>query len=321
MNELDIIKTIQKTLSDSSMIGDDTAFIEELGIILTQDTLVEDVHFRLSTISAYNLGIKSVAVNLSDIAASGGIAKYLLISLSLPKNLDDSFIREFYRGVDFMCKKYGVSVAGGDITGSDKVFISICAIGANQQTTPSKRSNAKIGDIIVTTGEHGSSYAGFVALEKKMSAPQKFINSHINPIPQLDAGRKILLNTNQPAMMDTSDGLADAVFKIAEQSKVSAVVDFEKIPYDRQIEQIADSVGENFVEWVLFGAEDYQLVACISKEEFKKLKGIGIELFEIGEIQPQKEHAAYIKIKEKTLIIDENTIKANCFNHFKEGRP
>lgn len=319
MNELDIIKTIQKTLSDSSMIGDDTAFIPEFGIILTQDTLVEDVHFRQSTISAYNLGIKSVAVNLSDIAASGAIAKYLLISLSLPKNLDDSFIREFYRGVDFMCKKYGVRVAGGDITGSDKIFISICAIGTNQNINPATRSNAKIGDIIVTTGEHGSSYAGFTALEQKLNAPQKFIDSHISPIPQLDAGRKILLNTNQPAMMDTSDGLADAVFKIAEQSKVSAVIDFEKIPYDRQIEQMADSVGQNSVEWVLFGAEDYQLVACISREEFKKLTNNGIELFEIGKIESKKEHAAYIKINDKTLAIDESTIKTNCFNHFKEG--
>ena len=97
MKELEFINIIQNLLS-SEYIGDDCAYLEDLGIVVTQDSLVEDVHFKREFATPFQLGYKSIAVNLSDIYASGAEAKYLTVSLSLPKDIDENFLKEFYEG-------------------------------------------------------------------------------------------------------------------------------------------------------------------------------------------------------------------------------
>ena len=318
MNELDIINIINNTLSNNSLIGDDTAFLDDLGITITQDSLVEDVHFRTSTISPYHLGEKAVAVNLSDIAASGAIAKYLMISISLPNNIQEDFIKELYRGVDSLCKKFNLTVAGGDITGAEKISINICAIGINNGIIPSKRSNAKQGDIIFTTGVHGSSFAGFLALENNINIPQKLINAHISPIPLLDTGRKIVLSSNTTCLMDSSDGLGDALFKISSSSNLSAYVDMSLIPFDKEMKEFAEKINQNYKNWILFGAEDYQLVGTTSKENFNNLLQQGINLTQIGYMTEKKEYNVYIKDNNTYFKLNEDDIKKRCFNHFEE---
>ena len=318
MNELDIINIIKNTLSNNSLIGDDTACLEDLGITITQDSLIEDVHFRTSTISPYQLGKKSIAVNLSDIASSGARAKYLMISLSLPQNTQESFVKEFYQGVDSMCKEFNLSVAGGDITGSDKISISICAIGINNGITQAKRSNAKQGDIIFTTGVHGSSFAGFLALENKISVPQKLINAHLSPIPLLETGRKIVSTVKNACLMDSSDGLGDALFKISSSSNLTAHVDMSLVPFDEEMKEFAQKLNQNYKNWILFGAEDYQLVGTADKKSFENLQKQGLHLYQIGYMTEKKEHYVCIKDNNTFLTLDEEDIKHRCFNHFEE---
>ena len=318
MNELDIINIIKNTLSNNSLIGDDTAYLEDLGITITQDSLIEDVHFRTSTISPYQLGKKSIAVNLSDIASSGARAKYLMISLSLPQNTQESFVKEFYQGVDSMCKEFNLSVAGGDITGSDKISISICAIGINNGITQAKRSNAKQGDIIFTTGVHGSSFAGFLALENKISVPQKLINAHLSPIPLLETGRKIVSTVKNACLMDSSDGLGDALFKISSSSNLTAHVDMSLVPFDEEMKEFAQKLNQNYKNWILFGAEDYQLVGTADKKSFENLQKQGLHLYQIGYMTEKKEHYVCIKDNNTFLTLDEEDIKNRCFNHFEE---
>lgn len=318
MNELDIINIIKNTLSNNSLIGDDTAYLEDLGITITQDSLIEDVHFRTSTISPYQLGKKSIAVNLSDIASSGARAKYLMISLSLPQNTQESFVKEFYQGVDSMCKEFNLSVAGGDITGSDKISISICAIGINNGITQAKRSNAKQGDIIFTTGVHGSSFAGFLALENKISVPQKLINAHLSPVPLLETGRKIVSNIKNACLMDSSDGLGDALFKISSSSNLTAHVDMSLVPFDEEMKEFAQKLNQNYKNWILFGAEDYQLVGTADEKSFKNLQKQGLHLYQIGYMTEKKEHYVCIKDNNSFLTLDEEDIKYRCFNHFEE---
>ena len=251
MKELEIISTIQKILS-SKYIGDDCAFLEDLGIVITQDSLVEDVHFSRKFSTPYQIGYKSVAVNLSDIYASGAEAKYLTLSLSLPKNINDNFVKEFYEGAKQALN--GAKIVGGDVTGSDNnIMVSVCAIGIDKNRNISSRKNAKTGYAVVTHGLYGSSALGLNALINK-DMKSEFIKSHLEPTLCPKFSEYIACNIAEPyAMMDTSDGLADALFKIAEASDVKLVISYDKIPHVKQANK----------EQVLFGGEDYNLLAVI----------------------------------------------------------
>ena len=251
MKEKALIQIIKKVLN-SDLIGDDCACLEDLGIVMTQDNLVEDVHFSLKYTDAFKLGYKSAMVNISDIAASGAEPKYLTVALSLPKNIEESFVEDFYRGI----KSAGVKVAGGDITGSDKVFISVCAIGKTENRKISSRKNAKAGYKVIVSGLHGSSAAGLIQLKKGIKN-SKFIDSHLMPKAKVEFSKYIAENINTDyAMMDTSDGIADALLQISEQSGVK--ININEIPYDKDLEQF-----ENYMGLVLYGGEDYELVACV----------------------------------------------------------
>ncbi len=260
MKEKEFISIIKNTL-ESRYIGDDCAYLKDLGITLTQDSLIEDVHFKRNLITPFQLGYKSVMVNISDIAASGAKAKYLTISLSLPKDIDKEFVKEFYNGAKSACGEE-VEIVGGDITGADKIYISVCAIGDCKNRNISSRGNAQEGYKVVVSGEHGSSGAGLFMLLNDIKTPEKFIKSHLEPKAQVEFGAKIALNVKEKyAMTDTSDGLMEALCLIAEESNVMLEIDCNKIPYDKELDNF-----DNREELVLFGGEDYQLLAVIPEK-------------------------------------------------------
>lgn len=255
MKEKELIQIIKSTLN-SDFIGDDCAYLPDLGIVITQDSLVEDVHFKLSYTSPYQLGYKSAMVNISDICASGAEPKYLTIALSLPKYINEDFVQEFYNGAKDACGD--IKIVGGDLTGSDKLFISVTAIGSTNGRKISSRSNAKIGYKIIVSGEHGNSAKGLKLLSNTSSSlngeDEKFIKAHLTPIAQREFSRNISESIKDDyAMMDTSDGLADALMQIAKASGVTISIDTSKIPHDKDVD----------METVLYGGEDYQLVAAV----------------------------------------------------------
>lgn len=254
MKEKEFIDIIKNTLK-SDYIGDDCAYLKDMDIVVTQDNLVEDVHFSLDYTTPYKLGYKSAMVNISDISASGAKPKYLTVGLSLPNNTDNKFVEDFYNGI----KDTGIEVVGGDITGGDKIFISITAIGSTKNRKISSRKNAKVRYKVITTGFHGSSGAGLKQLQNGLKSG-KFIDAHLMPKAQTEISEYIAKNINTDyAMMDTSDGLADALLQISEQSQVS--IQLENIPYDKDLEQF-----ENYMELILYGGEDYELVACVPED-------------------------------------------------------
>lgn len=325
MKENEFIKIIQNTLTSPEYIGDDTAYIESRDLIVTQDTLVEDVHFRTSTISPYNLGRKSVAVNLSDIAASGGVPEFILVSLSLPKSVDESFIKDFYRGINQICDPLGVKTIGGDITGAQKICISVTAIGKSGGLLPANRRNAQPDDVVVVTGDHGSSSAGLWLLENSSNfdnaIKEEFINSHLSPIPQVVIGREIV-RACQPraAMMDSSDGLADALYKLASMSGVDIETDADSIPRNQGLEQVSKAAGVDALSWILFGGEDYQLVATMSQVKFDMLANKGIKLFPIGRVlKAEGVPRVIVKSEGKTFEITQSSLDNYGFNHFGDG--
>ncbi len=297
MNEKELIKIIKSTLN-SKYIGDDCAYLKDLGIVITQDSLVEDVHFKMDLITPYQLGFKSVMVNISDVCASGANPKYLTISLSLPNSVNANFVKEFYEGAKNASGN--VEIVGGDITGSNKIYISVTAIGSTKGRKISSRKNAKKGHKIIVSGEHGSSAYGLKLLLNGKNKPEKFIKAHLMPVAQKEFSKQISENiTCDYAMMDTSDGLADALMQIAKASDVILSIDTSKIPHDKSVD----------INTVLYGGEDYQLVATVPDDILKNLNDYTI----IGEVKE--------KITDSGLMIDHRfytNIDEKLYNHFKE---
>lgn len=299
MREKEFINII-KSVINSKYIGDDCAYLQDLGIVISQDNLVEDVHFKKDFTTPYKLGWKSAMVNISDICASGGEPLYLTVGLSIPDSVSGKFVEEFYQGLKAAARN--VEIAGGDITGSDKIFISVTAIGSTKGRNISSRKNAQVGQKIVISGNHGSSGAGLRELfsGKKES---KFIEKHLMPQAAIEFSKKIALTEkNAYAMMDTSDGLADALSQIAYASNVMLEVDFDKIPYDKDLTKFDD-----YRTLILFGGEDYELLACVENPQDFRV---------IGEVK----HGSGVKINygNNSVIYTNKDIEKKLYNHFKE---
>ncbi len=316
MRELEYLEVIKATLAKHSLIGDDCAFLEDLCIAITQDSLCEHVHFKMDTTSAYDLGYKSVAVNLSDLAAAATRPKYLTIAISLPRNVDKLFVPEFYEGVNDICKKYDVEVIGGDITSSRNIFISVTAIGKAISQFKSSRKNAKSGDLVITTGEHGSSTAGLALLNLKSTKIPELIDAHLKPEPAVKQGLALAKAvTSDFAAMDTSDGLADTLYKIATASNVTLDIDFEKVPRSSKLIHVVND--ENTVtNWVLWGGEDYKLVACVDESTYEKLDKNDFTIIgKVIEKQPNK--PVLIANCKNITYINEQIFNTHSFNHFE----
>lgn len=302
MKEKEFITIIKNTLK-SPYIGDDCAYLKDLGIVVTQDSLVEDIHFSTKFISAFDLGFKAVMVNVSDVVASGAEPKYLTVSLSLPSNVKEDFVEEFYNGCKKACGN-DVQIVGGDITGSEKIYISICAIGKTLGRNISSRKNAKIGQKVIVSGIHGSSSAGLKLLLEGKNSPEKFIKSHINPVAQVEFGKNISTTVKEPyAMMDTSDGLMDGLSTIANESGVLLDIDFDKIPHEKDIEQF-----ENWQDLVLFGGEDYQILATVP-QNFQGGFEMGVVKEGLG---------VNLKLRDKITHYSKQDVEEKVFNHFKD---
>ena len=297
MKELDFIKAISQEIGDE-FIGDDCAYIKDLGIVISQDSLVENIHFRRDWYSPFQLGYKSAAVNISDILASGAMPAYMSIALSLTNDIDENFIREFYRGAKSVSKN--IKITGGDITGSKQgLMISITVIGKTTGRNISSRKNAVPGYAIITKGMHGSSAAGLNELLTGGNN-KSLILSHISPVLEFDFSKEISENVKEKyAMMDSSDGLADALFKIAEAGNVTAEIDYNSVPH-------LDCVTK---EQVLYGGEDYKLVACVPENALQKINNY-VKIGKIKEFDGSR-----VRIND-FVINDYDSIKS--FNHFSD---
>ena len=221
----------------------------------------------------------------------------------MPSNVKEDLVEESYTGCKKACGN-DVQIVGGDITGSEKIYISICAIGKTLGRNISSRKNAKIGQKVIVSGIHGSSSAGLKLLLEGKNSPEKLIKSHINPVAQVEFGKNISTTVKEPyAMMDTSDGLMDGLSTIANESGVLLDIDFDKIPYDKDIEQF-----ENWQDLVLFGGEDYQILATVP-QNFQGGFEIGVVKEGLG---------VNLKLRDKITHYSKQDVEEKVFNHFKD---
>lgn len=236
-------------------IGDDCTVLPIGGdevLVMTTDMLQEDVHFLRSATSARELGRKSLAVNLSDVAAMGVRPVAALLSMALPKELTDEWAKEFIDGFHSMALQYGVALVGGDTTSSKTgVSINVVAIGRGRAECVKRRSAAQVGDAIYVGGVLGASALGLRdILEGKNETSNAVI--HRNPEPQVELGAWLGERGEVHAMMDLSDGLASDLCHILRLSGCGAEVDIDAVPA---------VCGD--VEAAVCGGEDYKLLFTV----------------------------------------------------------
>ena len=312
--EFELIKRINKDSEIFSSdvihgIGDDTAVLEYSEneyLLITTDMIVEDDHFSLDYFTPRQIGIKAIESNVSDIASMGGLPKHALISLALSDKVTVEFIEELYKGFNEVCKKYKISIIGGDTTHSDKVVVNITLTGIVEKKNLCLRSDAKEDDLICVSGDLGASTAGLnLLLEKKQGNSTK---PHLEPRARLGFARKISEFVN--AMEDVSDGLAQEVKNICNASKTGAVIFKEKIPISEDTFNDAEIVKKDAYDYALYGGEDFELVFTINKNNFEELKKKINNIHVVGKIL-NKQEGIYLLEKDKKIRLGKG------FDHFK----
>lgn len=282
-----------KNLSDASWqqlligIGDDAAAWRQYGCIqlATTDSLVQDTHFDLNITSWEELGWKAIAVNLSDIAAMGGIPRYALASLALPGELEAECISNLYHGMVQIANQFGVAIVGGNIASANKTVINITVLGSSESETLLTRSAAMAGDQIAVTGYLGLSAAGLKMLKQKLNfdtgTNRLLRQAHLKPVPRVSEGQ-ILLQYGVKSAIDISDGLLADLTHICWASKVSATLREEAVPVHPAVRNNFES---NYRELALSGGEDYELLFTAKSEIIDRIKqALTCPVTVIGEI-------------------------------------
>jgi len=268
-------------------IGDDAAAWKSSGLIQlsTADILVQDVHFTLEAGVWYKLGWKALAVNISDIAAMGGIPDYAMISLGLPPNTEVEDVAELYSGMAEIAHQFNVGIVGGDISGAPLLIISPTIIGTVEKDRMLTRSGAVPGDRIAVTGHLGLSAAELRLIKEKPELdPQVgsfLVEAHLRPSPRVSEGR-LLGESGVKSAIDISDGLIADLAHICRASGVEARVRLEDIPIHPAVQA---AFGEDGIRLALSGGEDYELLFTASGEIIERMKHrFSIPVTVIGEI-------------------------------------
>jgi len=312
MTEKDWIEYLKKYLVENNLVikskNEDCAVIKlnkNKYLLLTTDALVEDIHFRFSYTSFFDLGVKLAVSNLSDIAAMGGEPKWGLLTLGSPHSIDPSWIDPFMEGLTSTLERFGASLIGGDTVKSPSFFVNLALVGETKN--PILRRGAKPDEYIFVSKPLGESSA-FLRLIKEMpleKIPESVKSAHLRPEPEIELGKLLSKKNLATSMIDISDGLLLDLSRICKENKVGAEIIEEKIPRG------------NFatLEEALSGGEEYALLFTVKKENLKLLeklaKKLKRQLFQIGKI-----------IKEEKLYLIKNNkkieIKPEGFDHFKD---
>lgn len=302
-------------------IGDDaTAWYRSNSIELaTTDMLIEGVHFRPETTTWHELGWKALAVNLSDIAAMGGIPQYALVTLSFPADTEFISLEELYRGMAQAARKFNTAIIGGDTNRSPLLSINIALIGISSHKEGGllTRAAALPGDLIAVTGYLGLSSAGLKMLQNNLSFDKETTNllrkAHNQPEPRVKEGQ-LLLQHEVRAAIDISDGLIQDLSHICQASNVGAQIMMDRIPIHPLMQS---AFGSDSMSLALSGGEDYELLFTAPPDIMIPLKkSISCPITIIGEIISDKPGQVDL-INADGKIINRNN--EDGWDHFATG--
>ncbi len=299
-------------------IGDD-AFVGQLDkdkyLVLSSDTLVEDVHFRTEWTDFAQLGWKAGAVVLSDFAAMGAVTpRYLLVNMGLPGSFSFSRVKGFYSGIEKITRRWGITVAGGDTVRADKSFFAVFLLGETKKNDFISRRGGKPGELIFSTGPLGEAAAGLSLLKKdkypksycvKNTSYQKLVKKHFFPQPRMEEGGILAKKRLATSLIDCSDGLERSVELLIQTNDIEAEIYLEKLPLTVPLRNYLNrsSTGKSsrdllraFWQLALFGGEDYELIFTAEEKKYQKISEYIPSAFAFGKLGKKKK-AGSEKIK------------------------
>jgi thiamine-monophosphate kinase len=299
-------------------IGDDAAAWRSGDRIqlATTDTLVQSVHFDLSAITWEELGWKALAVNLSDIAAMGGIPKYALLSLALPAELEVEDVSKLIDSMIRLAREFDTAIVGGNVATSPNVVITVTIIGCSTGKTLLERGTAIPGEEIAITGYLGLSAAGLQMLKgKTISDPETrdiLRRAHFKPVPRVKEGQ-ILVEQGVRTAIDISDGLVADLDHICKSSRVNAKINIEQVP----LHPVVTAHFPNSQELALSGGEDYELLFTADEATIARVtQALSCPVTVIGGITKEELPTRVLVVDSKGTIV---AYKKRGWNHFKNA--
>jgi thiamine-monophosphate kinase len=265
--------------------------------LYTVDTFVEGQHFSLQWQTPRTVAWRCLAAAVSDIAACGGTPLGWLLGLTLPATYmnDTNFITQLYQGFQEATQAFApdLQLWGGDTTTGTEMVINITVIGQALHPVSLKRGHAAVGDVVITNGMAGLAHVGWKAHEANRAAEfPNAIEAFNTPTPKLAAGQLLATHCATHALMDTSDGLADAALKIAHASGVSIQLDEVLLPVHCEVPQaLRSGLIPDIHTALLYGGEDFNLLGCISKQQWQQ-HGVALEqagFYRIGDVHAMQE--------------------------------
>jgi thiamine-monophosphate kinase len=305
-------------------IGDDCAILRRGPVleVLTTDCLVEGTHYEDKWLSMKDVGWKTLAVNVSDVAAVGGTPRHALITLFLPEAVTTGDIDDLYDGLDECAGAFGVAIVGGDIVKIRGPFaVSLTLSGTCERDEVALRSGARKDDLIVVTGSLGGASLGLKCLKDGVAGAEsgalaECVKKFRRPVPRLKESRAIIQELRPSAMIDISDGLLSDLWHVIEASKVGAMLNADAVPVAEGVSEFFRS-GEAALSWAISGGEEYELLFTMSSRHEGKLaelaNKLGTRLTPIGTITSK---TAGVKLAGPN---GEKELKPGGFDHFKSG--
>lgn len=291
-------------------IGDDCALLDPPAgqqLAITTDTLVEGVHFLPDT-DAQSLGYKSLAVNLSDLAAMGAAPRWFTLALTLPK-VDEDWLAAFSRGLFELADQFSVCLIGGDTT-QGPLSISITAMGTVPQGDAINRSGARPGDGIYVSGCLGLAGLGLQRAQRDQDADSEALRAFLKPEPRVELG--LALRGLATACIDLSDGLASDLRHILTASSVGATIDGDALP---ALQPSAADATVDPVELALTAGDDYELCftlpAAVTVGQLAQLRTLGVPVTRIGTIE--SEPGLRLKQADGSVV----PLKSRGYEHFR----
>lgn len=297
-------------------IGDDAALYRiesDWDEIASVDTMVEGIHFKKNTLSPFQIGRKALAVNISDVAAMGGIPMFYLVSISVPQTgWSSKQLKEIYKGLKAIGDEYEMDMIGGDtVSTRGDLHIAVTVIGKIEKGRRLLRSTAKAGDVVFLTGPVGGSAAGLSALLKGEKEDAPFVKYHQEPNPRVKPGRILSKSGFRIALNDVSDGIASESHELSEASGVSIILEQDLIPAPDGFDAYSPFQR---LEWMLNGGEDYELIGTVAKENWMSIEELFKEkneaIYKIGYVEDDRP-SVWMSYKDQKFKLDKKG-----YNHF-----
>jgi len=243
-------------------LGDDAAVVGASGgrVVVSTDMLVEGRHFRRDWSTGADIGARAAAQNLIDVAVMGARTTSLVVALGLPADLHVEWVTDFFAGLRAEAQEQGATIVGGDLVRSDRVVISVTAIGEMTAESPIVRSGAEPGEVIAVAGRLGWAAAGLSILSRGFRTPRALVDAHRRPEPPY-ADAAAASAAGATSMIDVSDGLVADLGHIARASQVAIEIDPTLIEVAEPVATAAAAFNADPMVWVLTGGEDHAVAA------------------------------------------------------------